>query len=153
MVGISYETREATHLRLSAVIQDASLNIYPDSYHFREFHGGEFQNAMDPQALAIVRDGELWSQLVSTRQNDGETFAVFSFHFPEARDNSGFVGWLASHLKDRLGTGVFVICGYNSARGGVFDYWGCPAVLADELFAELHALIAGSDVTPMRSSY
>jgi hypothetical protein len=26
-------------------------------------------------------------------------------------DNSGFVGWLASHLKAAIGTGVLVVCG------------------------------------------
>ena len=44
------------------------------------------------------------------------------FHFPAGVDNSGFVGWLASHLKVVLGTGVLVVCGFNSQRGGVFDY-------------------------------
>ena len=58
-----------------------------------------------------------------------ERFALFSFHFPPGLDNSGFVGWLATHLKRRLGTGVFVICGQNSDRGGIYDYWGCPAQL------------------------
>ncbi|MGI5346709.1 DUF6196 family protein [Streptomyces sp. CA-250714] len=46
-----------------------------------------------------------------------------AFHFPAAADNSGFVGWLASELKDQLGTGVAVLCGYNSAQGGIYDYW------------------------------
>ena len=29
-------------------------------------------------------------------------------------------------LKRELGTGVLVVCGQNSARGGIFDYWGVP---------------------------
>ena len=59
----------------------------------------------------------------------GERFALFSFHFPAGLDNSGFVGWLASELKRRLGTGVVVICGQNSERGGIHDHWGYPARL------------------------
>ena len=33
---------------------------------------------------------------------------------------------LASRLKRQLGTGVLVVCGHNSKRGGVLDYWACP---------------------------
>ncbi|MBA3339895.1 MAG: hypothetical protein H0T54_09185, partial [Geodermatophilaceae bacterium] len=55
-----------------------------------------------------------------------------SFHFPYGLDNSGFVGWLGSVLKHELGTGVFVVCGQNSRRGGIYDYWGCPAQLRHE---------------------
>lgn len=145
MVDISHETKEATHLRLLDVIREAILHVHSGRYRFNEFSSEEFEDALDPQALAIIRDGNLWSQLVPAQDDEGETFAVFSFHFPAGRDNSGFVGWLASHLKDCLGTGVFVICGYNSTRGGVFDYWGCPAIVADEVFAELQALICRQD--------
>jgi hypothetical protein len=28
--------------------------------------------------------------------------------------------------KRELGTGRFVVCGQNSRRGGIFDYWGVP---------------------------
>jgi hypothetical protein len=66
--------------------------------------------------------------------------AIFSFHFPDRSDNSGFVGWLATHLKQRFGTGVFVICGHNASRGGVYDYWGCPIALGDDIIAEIRRL-------------
>jgi len=65
---------------------------------------------------------------------------VWRFHFPAGLDNSGFVGWLASHLKRQFGTGVVVICGQNSARGGIFDYWACPFAIADPVLAEIRAL-------------
>lgn len=148
MVDISHETKEATHLRLLSVIQDASLYVYEETFRFDEFPSEAFPTAIDPCALALVRDGALWSQLVPKRNEEGEAFAIFSFHFPPDRDNSGFVGWLASRLKERLGTGVFVICGHNADRGGIFDYWGCPAALANEVLAELNAMIAGQDATP-----
>ena len=25
-----------------------------------------------------------------------------------------------------FGSGVFVVCGQNTNKGGIFDYWGCP---------------------------
>ena len=71
-----------------------------------------------------------------------ERFGVFSFHFPAGVDNSGFVGWLATHLKHRLGTGVFVICGSNRARGGIYDYWGCPRELLPDVVAVVNELSA-----------
>ncbi len=71
-------------------------------------------------------------------------FAIWRFHFPQGADNSGFVGWLATHLKTRIGTGVFVICGQNSNDGGIFDYWGCPWELRDSVLSEVRALVAGN---------
>ena len=69
-----------------------------------------------------------------------DAFAVFSFHFTPGLDNSGFVGWLASHLKAVTGTGVLVVCGQNSGRGGIFDYWGAPLPVASRVVAEIRRL-------------
>ena len=60
--------------------------------------------------------------------------------FPEGVDNSGFVGWVATHLKRHLGTGVFVICGQNSRRGGIFDYWGIPLQMRNAAQSLIDAL-------------
>ncbi|MFC9438074.1 DUF6196 family protein, partial [Nocardia sp. NPDC057030] len=82
---------------------------------------------LTPRTLAVVRDAEKWSALVPFAEADGaevEKFGLFSFHFPTGLDNSGFVGWLAGQLKRTLGTGVFVVCGSNRERGGIYDYWG-----------------------------
>jgi hypothetical protein len=86
------------------------------------------------------RDDHVWSALVPATSPDQEQFVVLSFYFTPGLDNSGFVGWLASHLKSVLGTGVMVVCGQNSNRGGVFDYWGAPLSVANELVAEIHRL-------------
>lgn len=90
--------------------------------------------ALTADTLAVVRDADSWCQLVPATGHggDAERFGIFSFHFPDGADNSGFVGWLATHLKARLGTGVFVVCGSNRGRGGIYDYWGCPADLTAE---------------------
>ncbi len=72
-----------------------------------------------------------------------EQFGLFRFHFPPGADNSGFVGWLATHFKNRFGTGVFVTCGQNQSDGGIFDYWGVPKTLAAEVFNEVQRLVEG----------
>ena len=69
-------------------------------------------------------------------------FKIFSFHFKDCADNSGFVGWLASHLKTELGTGVFVTCGQNIKRGGIYDYWGCPIEISEDVVSEIKKLIS-----------
>jgi hypothetical protein len=91
------------------------------------------------------RDEESWSRLVplTAEADDVERFGIFSFHFPDGADNSGFVGWPATHLKAELGTGVFVVCGSNRARGGIYDYWGCPIDLLDQAAATVETLRAG----------
>ena len=67
-------------------------------------------------ALAFVRDQDVWS------------------------DNSEFVGWLASHLKTALGTGVLVVCGFNQRRGGVSDYWCLPKRVGEAALAEVRRI-------------
>ncbi|MCY1145687.1 DUF6196 family protein [Actinoplanes sp. Pm04-4] len=91
---------------------------------------------MSDDTLAVVRDQQSWSTLVPLVRVPPEAverFGVFSFHFPVGVDNSGFVGWLATHLKRRLGTGVVVVCGSNRARGGIYDYWGCSYHLVPQV--------------------
>ena len=50
------------------------------------------------------------------------------------------MGWLASHLKRVVGTGVFVVCGQNSKRGGIFEYWGVPAAVGPRALTEVRRL-------------
>jgi hypothetical protein len=47
-----------------------------------------------------------------------------------------------NNIKAKLGTGVFVTCGQNINRGGIFDYWGCPIELAKEVIEEIQELIS-----------
>jgi hypothetical protein len=140
MVDVSHETAEESDARLRRVIRAAQLKVCERPYAFAEFALDKLEVAADPEALALVRDDETWSQLIPHRGDAAEQFAIFRFHFPPDLDNSGFVGWLATHLKRHLGTGVFVVCGQNTARGGIFDYWGCPVALRAEVLAEIENL-------------
>lgn len=148
MVSISIETAEQIEARLVEVISEAELVVHDGYWRFEE--------SVDPpvltrEVLAVVRDEDVWSSLVPAPADGAalaaaapgaERFGLFSFHFPNAADNSGFVGWLASHLKHELGTGVFVVCGSNTSRGGIFDYWGCPDTLLDDAVAVVEGLRA-----------
>ena len=98
----------------------------------------------DPDSLALVRYDTQWCELRPGRDSeDSERFVVWRVAFPDGGDNSGFVGWLATHLKRCLGTGVFVTCGSHPDANGVFDYWGAPASLRAEVLTELRALNPG----------
>ena len=137
---ISEETPEQTEARLLKVIASSELEVFEGTYAFEEFRLTAFNERASQDALALVRDDEVWSQLVPSSNPEKELFGVFGFHFEDGVDNSGFVGWLATHMKEALGTGLFVVCGQNSGRGGIFDYWGCPAELKNEVLAELTKL-------------
>ena len=141
MVSISKETSKQTAQRLEKVIQQAKLIIYPNAYIFEEFALNDFCLRANGKALALVRDDKVWSQLIEQSNSNAERFAIWRFHFPEGADNSGFVGWLAMHLKTQFGTGVFVVCGQNSSDGGIFDYWGCPWSLRDEVTNAVQQLV------------
>lgn len=141
MVSISVETPQQTEDRLGEVIGAAEFVVHDGVWSFVESPLAE-PPALTGEELAVVRDEDSWCRLVPAGQAapEAERFGIFSFHFPDAVDNSGFVGWLATHLKTRLGTGVFVVCGSNTARGGIYDYWGCPAELLDQATREIAAL-------------
>lgn len=145
MVDISRETDEEIEARLVRVIRSATLTVYPEPYLFVEFPLADFDRLAEPTALALVRDDQVWSQLVPSLAGLGELFTVFRFHFPPQADNSGFVGWLASRLKRQFGTGVFVTCGQNSRQGGIFDYWGVPIAIGEDVVSAVRQLCQGSN--------
>ena len=135
---ISKETSLQTEERLKKVIRSAKFELFEKDYYFKETPVEKFQ--IEKEALAMVRDNQAWSYLIPSRNNETENFRIFSFHFSDGLDNSGFVGWLASKIKKELGTGVFVVCGQNSKNGGIFDYWGVPPQIAEEVINLINSL-------------
>lgn len=132
LVHVSQESPAQTQARLAMVLAQARWWVAPQLYRFEEFPDTEFAHRINHQALALVRDGHVWSQLVPCGDDQqDDAFTIFSFHFPEGLDTSGFVGWLASLIKQQVGTGVLVICGQNRAAGGIYDYWACPPQCRD----------------------
>ena len=140
---ISTETPADIDKRLRRVITQMRVKFYDEPYAFVESPLSQFPTTMDSRALAFIRDDRVWSQLVPSDDPKAERFAVFRCHFPAGLDNSGFVGWLASRFKMRLGTGVFVTCGQNQADGGIFDYWGVPLALGRDARQEMVSLLRG----------
>ena len=150
---ISQETPMQTEKRLLMVIAKADLKVLDAAYVFEEFAISEFAVKVKDTAVAFVRDENIWSQLVPARDETQELFKIVSLHFQDKIDNSGFVGWLASHLKHKLGTGVFVVCGQNSNRGGIFDYWGCPYAIEKQFVQEIQELIKkGREILPRKTN-
>jgi hypothetical protein len=128
MVSISHERSVASERRLLAVLRAAEVVHLEGSWGFRR----DVDRA-PPEAVATVRDDEGWCALVPAASGPGERFGLTRTTFPAGVDNSGFVGWLATTIKRRLGSGVFVVCGDNPGRGGIFDYLGYPIEIADEV--------------------
>ncbi len=125
------------------VVAKSRLDVLPGAYAFVECSADAARGSFRKDALAFVRDGEVWSQLVPAEDAEAERFRVLSFHFPANIDNSGFVGWFATLLKNRFGTGVFVVCGYNAGDGGIFDYWGVPFAVGDDVVEAVRTLVEG----------
>ena len=143
------ETSDQSNARLLAVIGHSEFRVLPGVYVFKSLQDGP--KGVSPEALACVRDGEQWSELVSTSDERGRAgcFTIFSFHFDPRFDATGFVGWLHSHLTRTTGVGHIVICGrdrrsgpaLDHVRGGIFDYWGCAGDQPEAAIAEVRALI------------
>lgn len=135
---IQTESAAQTDARLRQVLRDAEITTLPGLYHFAEFPHTDFATALRPEALAVIRDGDRWSQLVPAPTDAPEPLSLLSIHFPTGIDNSGFVGWLATLIKQHTGSGVAVVCGQNTHRGGIFDYWCAPSAVAPAI----HQLLA-----------
>ena len=122
------EAANAGQARLLRVIGQADFQVLPGLYAFRPLIAGAKPS---DEALACVRDGESWSELVPDEDAAGPTaLRVFAFHLDPAHDAAGFVGWLHSHLARSTGTSPIV----------VGDSWACPAEAAGPVLAEVERL-------------
>jgi hypothetical protein len=134
------ETPSQLDVRLLRVIAAADFRVLEGSYAFGEFSA--FPAHLAETAVALVRDGNAWSVLYPAPPDALRTFLLFSFHFRRqlTPDTSGFVGWLASRIKSSVGVGTIVVCGQNSARGGIFDYWGTASSIGRRVVGEIELL-------------
>ena len=139
------ETSEHAHERLLEVIAKSRFEVLPQPYAWQ---GIPDSMQLPNDALAAVRDGETWYALAPTISAADGTYRVFSFHFAEGTNASGFVAWLAGLMRDDAGTGAMVVCGFD-ARGsaalwrsslGLFDYWGCRWSKGDAVIALVERL-------------
>lgn len=121
MVSISHELPVESEARLRAVLRATDIEHLPGVWCFRRFTG-----APPEGAVATARDADGWCALVPAAGEVPEPFGLTLSTFPPGIDNSGYVGWLSTAVKQRTGSGVFVVCGDNPARGGIFDYLGYP---------------------------
>jgi hypothetical protein len=128
MVSVSREWPVESERRLRAIATAAEIVHLDGLWCFRRVEG-----EMPADALAMVRDADGLCAVVPATQATAEPFGVTMTTFAPGVDNSGWIGWLATAIKQQAGSGVFVICGDNPRRGGIFDYLGYPANLVAEI--------------------
>lgn len=153
-LNISRETPEQTDRRLRQVLATATFDLDPVAWWYQELAIADFPSRIRSDAVAVVRDAETWSQLVPVRRGDDPTelLRIWTFHFPEDVDNSGFIGWLASHIKNTTGSGVLVVCGQNSKAGGIYDHWACPQSVANAVLESIDRLASARSEVDTRES-
>ena len=125
------ETSQQMHERLLEVIAKSRFEPLSQPYAWQAIPGS---TQIPDGAPAAVRDGDAWYALAPAMQGATGNYRVFSFHFAEGTDASGFVAWLAGLMKKDAGTGAMVVCGFDARNNpalwqtsfGFFDYWGCP---------------------------
>jgi hypothetical protein len=139
------ETAQQMHKRLTAVIAAAIFEPLPQPYAWRRV---DTLSKLPPEALASVRDGSAWYALAPTLPEAAGAYRILAFHFAEDTNASGFVAWLAGLMKTEAGTGAMVVCGFDARATpalwrtsfGLFDYWGCPWDLGDDVIALVERL-------------
>ena len=133
-VSIKTESYTEWEENMMDVLRTSEFQVMEDLYCYKNVEHDSVR--VDNNVLAFVRDSEHWSCLIladSDSQEDNEKYKLFCFHFKQDKDNSGFVGWLATKIKKKFGSGVFVVCGFNSDHGGIYDYWGCPIEIGQKV--------------------
>jgi hypothetical protein len=138
MVAISREMAAETEARLRQLFRRCAIDWLPGWWTFRE-------GQLPPEHLSIarVRDEARLSALgpCPFEMDEAPRFGVFRVVLPDGEDDSGFVGWLASWVKARTGSGLFVVCGQDSRRGGIFDYYGIPEAAVDDVKLLLNSTV------------
>src|SRR6266536_4757375 len=102
MVTVSHERAVESERRLQAVLCAAEVEHLVGTWCFRRFSGD-----IPAGALATVRDADGWCALTpASGRGTDERFALTVTTFDSVIENSGFVGWLATTIKRRVGSGV-----------------------------------------------
>lgn len=76
-VYISHESTGQTQARLQCVLAQAEMLILPDPHAFVEVSASRFPVELVTQAIAFVRDEDVWSALVPSSNPKDERFVVF----------------------------------------------------------------------------
>src|SRR3989442_8680325 len=105
-MDVSRETLEQTHQRLLRVLAAAEFLVYPGLYGYHEYPRAEFPAALIAEALAFVRDEDVWSVLGPATPAVREPLRLFAFHFAAGLDNSRVVRWLGTPLHAPPGVAV-----------------------------------------------
>jgi hypothetical protein len=100
------EAPEQMHERLLEVIAKSRFEVLPQPYAWQ---GIANSLRIPDDALAAVRDGDGWYALMPAAEGANGTYRIFSFHFAEGTNASGFVAWLAGLMKQDAGTGAMVV--------------------------------------------
>lgn len=135
MVDVVTESPGEVHAKLCRVLREATIRQV-GVFVWKEIVD-PVAEGLTPHALAHVRGLDNWSALMPSLGTEPDQLHVMRINFVDGQDNSGFVGWLATLLKAELGTGVTVVCGFESAHGGVFDYWCIPNAVSKDAAALL----------------
>ena len=142
------EATEQMHERLSGIMAASRFEALSQPYAWQQVSK---LSELPATALAAVRDGSTWYALAAVTPEAAGAYRIMVFHFAEGSNASGFVAWLAGIIKKEVGTGVMVVCGFDARATpalwqtslGLFDYWGCPWGLGDEVIALVERLRRG----------
>ncbi|MEN3365231.1 MAG: hypothetical protein V7606_2505 [Burkholderiales bacterium] len=139
------ESTQQMHTRLCGVIAAARFEPLSQPYAWQLI---SHPSQLSTTALAAVRDGSAWYALISVPPEATGAYRILAFHFAEGSNASGFVAWLAGLMKKEAGTGAMVVCGFDARATpalwqtslSLFDYWGCPWSLGDDVVALVERL-------------
>ena len=151
VVCLEIETPARTEARLRGLLRSAQIEILNRSYSWEGIAQDAFPAAIRPEALALTRHGDGWSQLIPNGDpGRPDCWAVVAFHFAPRANTDGFTAWLASYLRRRVGPRVMIASGSNDRTGAAYLYWGVPSPQRELLNREL-AILSTPPMTGVRA--
>ncbi len=124
---IQTESPAATDTRLSRVLRDSDVHSLPGEWRFAEFAHADFATSLHPEALALIRDGNRWRQLVPADLATVERLTLLVHPLRARHRHSGFVGWLATLISSTPAAASSSSAARTPSVAARFDYWCAPS--------------------------
>ena len=133
MVCFEIETPSRFEARLRGALASGETRILNEPYVW------EAVDRPDERAVALVRCGQSWCQLVPASPSDASHKSVLiSVEFQDDAHVEGFIEWFATQLRRRVSPLISVVAGVSGRAP--FAYFAVPETVRSQLTRELDIL-------------
>jgi hypothetical protein len=130
MTTVKIETNSKLIERLYYVLKQSEFVEFDELYYFKQFE--ETPN-LENNALSYIRNGNYWTGLIEAEDDRTENYKIFCFKVNTTSNNSGFLGWMATEIKKKLGISIIVFCSHCPTTDKDILYIGCSSLYGNQV--------------------